>query len=82
MASLFECRRSAENVGVRRITLCGSDVRSGAFSAPALFLVDNTGIDKVTARRLAAREQARKAEQMRLEKTIQVEEERRKAFKP
>jgi hypothetical protein len=72
----------------QRMLACGklrfvaSMLRPGTSAAPALFLVDNAGIDKVIARRLAAREQARKAEELKRQKKIQEEEERRKSFKP
>ena len=72
----------------QRILECGklrfvaSMLRAGTMSAPALFLVDNAGIDKLVARRLATRERARRAEELKLQKKIQVEEERRRSFKP
>lgn len=65
-----------------KLRFVASMLRSGTMSAPALFLVDNAGIDKLIARRLAARERARKAEELKLQKKIQEEEERRKTFKP
>lgn len=57
-------------------------LRAGKSSAPALFLVDDTGIDKLVARRQAQLESVRKVEQQRRQQKAREEEERRKLFKP
>lgn len=72
----------------QRILECGklrfvaSMLSPGMTATPALFLVDNAGISKVIARRLAARERSRKAEELKLQRKLQEEEDRRKSFKP
>jgi hypothetical protein len=57
-------------------------LRTASISAPALFLVDDAGIDKLITRRQAVLENVRKAEELKRQKRIQEEEQRRKAFKP
>jgi hypothetical protein len=64
-----------------RLRFVAAMLRAGNISAPALFLVDDGGIDKLIERRRSATERALKAEEIKRQKRIQ-EEERRKSFKP
>lgn len=57
-------------------------LRAGRTFSPALFLVDDAGIDKLVARKASELERARKVEEIRRQKKLREEEERRRTFKP
>lgn len=57
-------------------------LRGARTFSPALFLVDDTGIDKLVARRQSELERVRTAEEEQRKKKARDEEQRRRLFKP